>query len=83
MPHPLQVYNSSHEELFVYIKIYDVIEEKVVVICSRLRERNKKDKEIMLETTRNLKKKLGKINLTYLKRFSCLLINLFCSKIKT
>ena len=54
--HPLQVYNSSHEELFVYIKIYDVIEEKVVVICSRLRERNKKDKEIMLETTRNLKK---------------------------
>ena len=46
MPHPLQVYNSSHEELFVNIKIYDVIEEKVVVaIRSRLRKRDKKSME--------------------------------------
>ena len=33
------------KNFFVYTKTYDVIEEKVAVISSRLRERNKKSTE--------------------------------------
>ena len=45
MPHPLQVYINSPEELSVYSQNYDVIEKKAVIIGSRLWERGKKNAE--------------------------------------
>ena len=41
MPHPLQVYFYSPEELSVYSQNDDVTEKKVVPIGSRIRERDK------------------------------------------
>ena len=52
MPHPLQVLFNSHEELFVYTKIYDVIAEKAKSLLDLDYENEtKRLRNAMLETT--------------------------------